>query len=129
MHDELVDSRMFLNSMFPPAPNSALPAPEKQSWRPVRICRAISQEHQASGKKTILPVSQRATNQLIRQLQLTGPREQIGEAEKQSFAMLFQGPLASKFIAVIHVATRLADDEVIRATTRDGNGSGSGRVE
>jgi hypothetical protein len=59
-----------------------LPAPEKQSRRPVRICRAISQEHQASGKKTILPVSQRATNWLIRQLQLTGPREQIGEAEK-----------------------------------------------
>jgi hypothetical protein len=33
MRDEPVDSRLFLNSMLPPAPNSALPAPEKQRRR------------------------------------------------------------------------------------------------
>jgi hypothetical protein len=33
MRDEPVDSRLFLNSMLPPMPNSALPAPEKQRRR------------------------------------------------------------------------------------------------
>jgi hypothetical protein len=61
-------------------------------------------------------MSKRATNLLIRQLELAGPGKKIDDAAKQSYVKLFQGPLTPKSITAIRTATRLADDQITRAS-------------
>jgi hypothetical protein len=69
--DEFEDSCLFLASMFPAAPSSALPPPEKQCRRGgirstfAEISRRSTRQ---AAKKMAIPVSQRATSRLIRQL-------------------------------------------------------------
>jgi hypothetical protein len=63
-----------------------------------------------------IPVSQRATRRLIRELDLLGPGDQFDEAAMKSFTKLFHSPLAPKSIAVIRAATHLAEDDMTKAS-------------
>jgi hypothetical protein len=62
--------------------------------------------------KTVVLVSQRATNRLIRQLDLAGSSEPIGDAALQQYIDHFKGPLAPNTIAAIRATTRLADGTI-----------------
>jgi hypothetical protein len=63
----------------------------------------------------VVPVSQRATTRLIKQLDLAGAGEAASAAAFKQYAAMFQGPLAPKAIAALRAATRLADDDVSKA--------------
>jgi hypothetical protein len=65
--------------------------------------------------KSTIPVYQRATTRLIRQLDLVDPGDHIGEEVFKRLANMFRAPLAAKTIEVIRTATRLADDQVSKA--------------
>jgi hypothetical protein len=51
--------------------------------------------------KASVPVSQRATIRLIRELELAGPGEPISEGVRKQYTDLFQGPLAAKSVAAL----------------------------
>jgi hypothetical protein len=60
----------------------------------------------------VIPVSQRATNRLIRQLDLMGLAEPIGEEALRRYASLFDGPLTPQSVATIRAVTHLGDDHI-----------------
>jgi hypothetical protein len=118
VENESDDFRHFIGSVFSVVPTSALPPPDKQRRKGGLWLTSAEPSHRSSkqaAKKTVVLVSQRATNCLIKELDLVGSGQPIAEAAKKKFSELFQEPLAHKSIAAIRVATRLADDYISRA--------------
>jgi hypothetical protein len=91
----LPPSVLFLDSLFPPAPTVALRAPTP---RPSRGCNrsALVEPSRRSLRqvtnKSVVPVSQRATTRLIRQLDLVRKGENITKSTMKEYAALFKGP-------------------------------------
>jgi hypothetical protein len=113
-----IKARLFLAEVFATAPSPTLPAlaqkrrkggPRSASAEP--SCRSARQ----AAIKSVVPVSQRASSRLIRQLDIAETGAPVGEVELRQLADLLHGPLAPKIIDAIRAVTRLADDQVTRA--------------
>jgi hypothetical protein len=116
----VTDGRQLLNELFPAVPPPALATPACTRKEPRG--RSISVEPtrrslRQAACKSVVPVSQRATHRLIRQLNLTGPSECIGDEAVQKYTAMFNGPLAPKTIEALRAATRLADGHLTQAAT------------
>jgi hypothetical protein len=99
--NRLPDSRLFLKELFPSAGAATLQTPQAAKWPSLQ--RAKGRNRSASAEptrrslrqaaiKTSVPVSQRATTRLIRELELAGPGEPISEGVRKQYTDLFQGP-------------------------------------
>jgi hypothetical protein len=116
----VTDGRQLLNELFPAVPPPALATPACTRKEPRG--RSISVEPtrrslRQAACKSVVPVSQRATHRLIRQLNLTGPSECIGDEAVQKYTAMFNGPLAPKTIEALRAATRLAEGHLAQAAT------------
>jgi hypothetical protein len=99
--DTAVDSRLFLDKMFPRVATPTLKAPAKQRVQAQsrqNLTRWSRRQRQAALKSSV-PVSKCASYRLMRELELVGPDERILEAASKQYEVLFQGPLAPKSIA------------------------------
>jgi hypothetical protein len=111
-------SHHLVGVMFADIPASALPALSYQRCKANTHFASAEPSRRSSRQatnKTAILVSKRATSCLIQQLELVGPGDKIDSDAQKKFEELFQGPLAPQSIAAIHVATRLADDQIMKA--------------
>jgi hypothetical protein len=114
------DSRIFVYNLFSRATTLAVNSPvlPRASTR----SRSTSAEptrrslRQAAAKSSI-PVAQRTTSRLIRELDLVGPSKKVSDVAQENYATLFQGPLTPKSIVMLRAATRLGDVEVAKAAS------------
>jgi hypothetical protein len=111
------EGRQSLSQLFQGARTPVLEAPAllqpQARYRLTSVEPFHWSEHQLAAKIAI-PVSQRATNHLIWQLDLAGLSEVIDEESIKFYASLFKGPLAAKSITTIRAMTRLADDGMVK---------------
>jgi hypothetical protein len=63
----------------------------------------------------VVPVAQRATHHLIRQLDLVEAGDPIEDAAMEKFSEMFQGPLEPKAIAALRAAARLDNGRLTEA--------------
>jgi hypothetical protein len=72
--------------------------------------------HQVA-KWAAIPVAQRATVHLIRELDIAsfGGGGEVADEAVKKYSAMFQGPLAPKAIAVIRAATRLENERITEA--------------
>jgi hypothetical protein len=97
--DTAVDSRLFLDKMFPRVATPTLKAPAKQRVQAQSRQNLTRRSQRQAALKSSVPVSKRASSRLMRELELVGPDERILEAASKQYEVLFQGPLAPKSIA------------------------------
>jgi hypothetical protein len=113
------DGHQFLNEMFPVMPPHALASPMRARREPRgRSSSAVPTRRivRQAAHKSVVPVSQRITHRLIRQLNLAGPSECIGDEAVQNYVAMFNGPLMPKAIDALRAATRTDDNHLTQAT-------------
>ncbi|KAK3138116.1 hypothetical protein QOZ80_5AG0364760 [Eleusine coracana subsp. coracana] len=113
----------FIDNMFKDAPPVAAtmalrPAQPSRSPRP-RV-RSVSAEPsrrsiRQAKQKSVVPVPMRATHRLIRQLDLAGTDEAIGDEALKRYMAMYKSPLPRKAIATIWAMTRLANGNITKA--------------
>jgi len=104
---------------MPPWPQdccSAAPPPRRQSSR--LLARPSS-----------VPVSRRATHRLIRQLDLVGQEEAIGDEAVEKYERMYQRPLPRKTMAALNAVTRIASGAVMAASAALAAEAGAEEVE
>lgn len=116
-----LDSESFLNDMFTAPPPAAVPAPAPRCPRQTPRARSSSAEPsrrsvRQSKKKFVIPVAQRATHRLIRQLDLAGVDEPIGDEAIHKYIAMYKYPLPRKAMDAIRAVMRLANGDITKAT-------------
>ena len=76
-----------------------------------------------------MPVSRRATHHLIRQLDLVGQEEAIGDEAVERYERMYQHPLPRKTRAALQAITRIASGAVMEATAALAAEAGAAEVE
>jgi len=88
----------FLGSVFREIPPAELPAPVQQP-PPTAASSSRRQSNRLLARPSSVPVSRRATHRLIRQLDLVGQEEAIGDEAVEKYERMYQRPLPRKTMA------------------------------
>ncbi|GJN04040.1 hypothetical protein PR202_ga21550 [Eleusine coracana subsp. coracana] len=113
----------FIDNMFKDAPPAVAnlaprPAPAARPPRP-RVRSASAEPARCSVRQakqnSVVPVPMRATHRLIRQLDLAGADEPIGDEALKRYTAMYKSPLPRKAIAAIRAMTRLANGNITKA--------------
>ena len=105
----------FLGSVFREIPPAELPAPVQQP-PPTAASSSRRQSNRLLARPSSVPVSRRATHRLIRQLDLAGQEEAIGDEAVEKYERMYQRPLPRKTMAALTAVTRIASGAVMAAS-------------
>ena len=109
-----VGGACFLGSVFRAVPPAELqvsvpdPVSEPVAPAPVQQLPSRRQSNRLLARPSSVPVSRWATHRLIRQLDLVGQDEAIGDEAVERYERMFQHPLPRKTRAALQAVTRIA---------------------
>ena len=87
------------------------------------------QSNRLRARPSSVPVSRRVTHRLIRQLDLVGSQEAVGDEAVEKYIKMHHGPLPKKTAAALAAVTRIASGAVMEASAALAAETEAARVE
>ncbi|CAO2179556.1 unnamed protein product [Urochloa humidicola] len=105
----------FIDDVFKEVPPAVLQEPVVQLMQPTPTEPKRRQSSRLMARASSVPVSQRGTHRLIRQLGMAGAGQEVGDEAVEQYIKMYQRPLPRKTVAALQSVTRIANGAVMAA--------------